>query len=187
VRDTGGRISIAAQVETQMGHGTPPIHQSRDRGLRPSLSIDVVTTVPGDMFTQMRCAFGCERVRVNAEAWQKDEAIPAGTLSARDTLEMATRNGAYTVGLEDRVGSLSVGKQADIVLIDATAPGTAPLIDPVAAVTLSADVSNVDTVIIGGKIHKQDGKLTTDFATARGLVEASRDYLMEETAKRRAQ
>jgi 5-methylthioadenosine/S-adenosylhomocysteine deaminase len=187
VRDTGGRISIAAQVETQMGHGTPPIHQSRDRGLRPSLSIDVVTTVPGDMFTQMRCAFGCERVRVNAEAWQKDEAIPAGTLSARDTLEMATRNGAYTVGLEDRVGSLSVGKQADIVLIDATAPGTAPLIDPVAAVTLSADVSNVDTVIIGGKVHKQGGKLTTDFAKARGLVEASRDYLMEETAKRRAQ
>ncbi len=160
---------------------------ARERGLRPSLSIDVVTTVPGDMFTQMRCAFGCERVRVNADSWQKDEAIPAGTLSARDTLEMATRNGAYTVGLEDRVGSLSPGKQADIVLIDATAPGTAPLIDPVAAVTLSADVSNVDTVIIGGKVHKQGGKLTADFAKARGLVEASRDHLMEETAKRRAQ
>jgi cytosine/adenosine deaminase-related metal-dependent hydrolase len=187
VRESGGRISIAAQVETQMGHGTPPIHQSRDRGLRPSLSIDVVTTVPGDMFTQMRAAFGCERVRVNAEAWQKDEAIPAGTLSARDTLEMATRNGAYTVGLEDRVGSLTPGKQADIVLIDATAPGTAPLIDPVAAVTLSADVSNVDTVVIGGKVHKQGGKLTGDFAKALGLVEASRDYLLEETAKRRAQ
>src|SRR5262249_28692640 len=111
----------------------------------------------------------------------------AGTLSARDTLEMATRNGAYTVGLEDRVGSLTPGKQADIVLIDATAPGTAPMIDPVAAVTLSADVSNVDTVIIGGKVHKQHGKLPADFAKARGLVEGSRDYLMEETAKRRAQ
>jgi cytosine/adenosine deaminase-related metal-dependent hydrolase len=187
VRDTGGRISIAPQVEMQMGHGSPPIHQSRERGLRPSLSIDVVTTVPGDMFTQMRCAFGCERVRVNADAWQKDEAIPAGTLSARDTLEMATRNGAYTVGLEDLVGSLTPGKQADVVLIDATAPGTAPLIDPVAAVTLSADVSNVDTVIIGGKVHKRGGQLTADFAKARGLVEASRDHLMEETAKRRAQ
>ena len=104
VRDTGGRISIAPQVEMQMGHGSPPIPQSRERGLRPSLSIDVVTTVPGDMFTQMRCAFGCERVRVNADAWQKDEAIPEGTLSARDTLEMATRNGAYTVGLEDAWG-----------------------------------------------------------------------------------
>jgi cytosine/adenosine deaminase-related metal-dependent hydrolase len=73
------------------------------------------------------------------------------------------------------------------VLIDATAPGTAPLIDPVAAVTLSADVSNVDTVIIGGKVHKQGGKLAADFAKARGLVEASRDHLMEETAKRRTQ
>jgi predicted amidohydrolase YtcJ len=57
------------------------------------------------MFTRMRCAFGCERVRVNADSWRKG-AIPAGTLSARDTLEMATRNSAYTVGLEDRVGSL---------------------------------------------------------------------------------
>jgi 5-methylthioadenosine/S-adenosylhomocysteine deaminase len=187
VRDTGGRISIAAQVEMQMGHGYPPIKQSRERGLRPSLSIDVVTTVPGDMFTQMRSAFGSERVRVNAIAWEADEAIPEGTLSARDTLQLATSNGAYTVGLEDRVGTLSPGKQADVVLIDATAPGTAPIIDPVALVTLCADVSNVDTVIIGGTIQKQGGKLTADFGRARGLVEASRDHLMEATAKRRAQ
>ena len=63
-RRAGGTISIAPQVEMQMGHGWPPVMKARAYGLRPSLSIDVVTTVPGDMFTQMRCAFGRGAVAV---------------------------------------------------------------------------------------------------------------------------
>src|SRR3954454_9353132 len=66
VRDTGGTISVAAQVELQMGHGWPPLMTSIRYGLPPSLSIDVVTTVPGDMFTQMRAGFASERARTNA-------------------------------------------------------------------------------------------------------------------------
>src|SRR5262245_20863925 len=61
VKETGGMISVAPQVELQMGHGWPPVNKARQFGLRPSLSIDVVTTVPGDMFTQIRAAFGAER------------------------------------------------------------------------------------------------------------------------------
>ena len=61
VAKSRGTISIAPQVEMQMGHGWPPIMKARAHGLRPSLSIDVVTTVPGDMFTEMRCAFAEER------------------------------------------------------------------------------------------------------------------------------
>ncbi len=185
VKDTGGKVSIAAQVEMQMGHGQPPVGKSLKHGLRPSLSSDVVTTVPGDMFTQMRSAFGAERVLVNAAAWQADKPIPEGTLTARGVLEMATVNGAYTVGLEDRTGSLTPGKQADVVVIDGTAPGTAPVIDPVATVTLAADVSNVDSVIIGGKIHKRGGKLLANYARARELVEKSRDYLTATAAKKK--
>ena len=72
----GGTISIAPQVEMQMGHGWPPVMKAMRVRLRPSLSIDVVTTVPGDMFTQMRAAFGAERARVNAEFWQPNEPAP---------------------------------------------------------------------------------------------------------------
>ena len=187
VKDTGGKISIASQVEMQMGHGQPPVGKSLKYGLRPSLSIDVVTTVPGDMFTQIRSAFAAERVLVNAAAWQADKPIPEGTLTARGVLEMATINGAHTVGLEDRTGSLTPGKQADVVVIDGTAPGTAPVIDPVAAVTLAADVSNVDTVIIGGKLRKRNGKLIANYALARELVEKSRDYLTETAARKKLQ
>ncbi len=180
VADTKGKISIAPQVEMQMGHGQPPVRVSRQLGLRPSLSIDVVTTVPGDMFTQMRCAFGAERVLVNHVSWENDEPNPDDTITARDVLEMATVNGAYTVGLEGKTGSLTPGSFADVVVIDGTAPSTAPIIDGVAAVVLSADTANVDTVIIGGVVHKRGGKLLADWDGARAKVEASRDYLLEQ-------
>ncbi|HEU4946319.1 MAG TPA: amidohydrolase family protein [Kribbella sp.] len=185
VADSGGTISIAAQVEVQMGHGWPPVRPAREHNLRPSLSIDVVTTVPGDMFTQMRAAFGSDRARMNEVFWKANE--PAeGLLTARELLEMATINGAHVAGLEDRTGSLTPGKKADIVLIDARALNVAPVIDPVAAVTLCADVSNVDTVMIDGVIRKQNGVLLADVARARDLVENARDHLMAEVDKRKA-
>jgi len=185
VADSGGMISIAPQIEAQMGHGWPPIMKAVEYGLRPSLSIDVVTTAPGDMFTQMRSAFGCERARVNEIAWQANTEVPETMLTARQMLEMATINGARVAGVEDRAGSLTPGKKADVVVIDAGALNVAPVIDPVAAVTLSADVSNVDTVIVNGVVRKRDGKLLADVDNARRLVEASRDYLLGATGQQK--
>jgi 5-methylthioadenosine/S-adenosylhomocysteine deaminase len=176
--DSGGTVSIAPLVEMQMGHGSPPTMRSIKEGLRPSLSIDVVTTVPGDMFTQIRAGFGSDRERTCAVHWKLDEPIPQDTVTARDMLQIATINGAHVAGVEDRTGSLTPGKKADVIVIDATAPNVAPVLDPVAAVTLSADVSNVETVIINGAVRKRDGKLVDSWERARQLVEQSRDYLV---------
>jgi 5-methylthioadenosine/S-adenosylhomocysteine deaminase len=177
VADSGGTISIAPQVEQQMGHGWPPVVKALEYGLRPSLSIDVVTTVPGDMFTQIRAAFGAERARVNAVFWERNE--PAtGLLTAKQMLEFATVNGAHVAGLADRTGSLTPGKRADVVLVDARSLNMAPVIDATAAVTLCADVSNVDTVLVDGVVRKRNGRLVGDADRARRLVEESRDYLV---------
>jgi cytosine/adenosine deaminase-related metal-dependent hydrolase len=178
VADTGGKISIAAQVELQMGHGCPPTLRARELGLRPSLSVDVVTTVPGDMFTEMRAMFGSERFGVNAECWTADVDAPDTMLTARDVLKAATIDGAYVCGLEDRTGSLTPGKKADVVVIDGKSPNVLPIVDPVATVVLCADVSNVDTVIIDGKIHKQNGRLLADYDHQRVLIDESRDFLI---------
>ncbi|KUO06279.1 amidohydrolase family protein [Streptomyces caeruleatus] len=178
VADSGGTVSVAPQVELQMGHGWPPVMKAIEYGLRPSLSIDVVTTVPGDMFTQIRAAFGAERARVNADCWKANLPVPETMLTARQMLEIATRNGAHVAGVEDRTGSLTPGKRADVVAIDATALNVAPVHDAAAAVTLSADVSNVDTVIVDGVIRKRDGRLLADLDRARRLVEESRDRLL---------
>ncbi|HTE73171.1 MAG TPA: amidohydrolase family protein [Actinomycetes bacterium] len=186
VADTGGTISIAAQVELQMGHGWPPVNKSIQFGLRPSLSIDVVTTVPGDMFTQMRAAFGAERARVNAVAWEANVTVPETMLTARQVLETATLNGAYVAGLEDRTGSLTPGKRADIVVLDATAINMTPIHDPVAAVVLMADVSNVEHVLVDGEFRKRDFRLTGDLAKAQTEVQNSRDRLLDANAKAKA-
>jgi 5-methylthioadenosine/S-adenosylhomocysteine deaminase len=182
VAETGGTISIAAQVELQMGHGWPPVNKSHQFGLRPSLSIDVVTTVPGDMFTQIRAAFAAERARVNAVCWEADTGVPDSMLTARKMLEIATVNGAHVAGLEDKVGSLTPGKKADVVVIDATALNVAPVIDPVAAVTLCADVSNVEHVIVDGAFRKRDFRLLADVDRARAAVENASNHLVETAA-----
>jgi cytosine/adenosine deaminase-related metal-dependent hydrolase len=106
-------------------------------------------------------------------------------LTARNMLEIATLNGAHVAGLEDRTGSLTPGKKADIVAIDARSLNVAPVHDPVAAVTLCADVSNVDTVIVDGVVRKRDGRLLADVDRARTLVEASRDYLVGQVRQRK--
>lgn len=186
VATSKGTISVAPQVEMQMGHGWPPIMKARSYGLRPSLSVDVVTTVPGDMFTEMRCAFAAERWRSNDSVWESEEPLPENALTARDVLTMATLDGAHVVGLEDRTGSLTPGKQADVVVIDGHGPGVAPVIDPVGAVVLSADTANVDTVIVGGKVQKRGGKLVADWESARKAVQSSSEYLQEALAKKKA-
>lgn len=184
VRDSGGTISIAAQVELQMGHGWPPLMKSVEYGLPPSLSIDVVTTVPGDMFTQMRAGFAAERARVNAACWEADTPVPDTMLTARDMLEMATVNGAKVAGLDGRTGSLTPGKKADVVLLDAQAINMTPYHDATAAVVLCADVSNVDTVIVDGVVRKRGGRLVADVEQARRLVEESREALLGAVADR---
>ena len=187
VAKSKGTVSIAPQVEMQMGHGWPPVMKARSYGLRPSLSIDVVTTVPGDMFTEMRCAFAAERWRSNDSVWKNEDPLPEEALTARDMLTMATPDGAHVVGLESKTGSLTPGKQADVVMIDGHTPAVAPVIDPVGAVVLSADTSNVDTVIVGGKIQKRGGTLLADWESARKGVQASSEYLQEALAKKRAE
>jgi 5-methylthioadenosine/S-adenosylhomocysteine deaminase len=141
-----------------------------------------VTTVPGDMFTQIRAAFGAERARVNAVCWEADTDVPDTILTARKMLEIATANGAHVAGLEDKVGSLTPGKKADVVVIDGTAINVAPVIDAVAAVTLCADVSNVEHVLVDGVFRKRDFRLLADVDRARTAVENSSDYLVETAA-----
>ncbi len=186
VKDSGGMVSIAAQVEMQMGHGWPPTGKCYAHGLRPSLSIDVVTTVPGDMFTQMRAAFGCERVQVNAVAWEADTPIPESTVTARHMVEMATINGAHVAGVEDRTGSLTVGKQADVIVLDGTMLNATPLFDPYATIALCADVSNVRDVFVAGQARKRDFAMVGDVAAARDKVVEARDRLVGQVTHQQA-
>ena len=119
IAKTGGTTSVAPYVEMLMGHGVPPTGRLVARGVRPSLSIDVVSSVPGDMFTQMRTALVQERILAFTDT--PDIAF-APTLTHRDVLEFATIDGARACALDHKIGTIKPGKQADIIL-DSHRPG----------------------------------------------------------------
>jgi cytosine/adenosine deaminase-related metal-dependent hydrolase len=169
--DTGGTVSLAAPVEMMMGHGMPPIQKFLDRGLAPSLSIDVETNVPSDMFNQMRSVLSLQRAIAAGES-----KTPIG---AREVLAFATVDGARANGLEAKVGTLTPGKQADIVMLRTDRMNVTPLNDPVTAVVTGMDTSNVDTVLVAGRIMKQHGRLChVDWGAVKTMALDSRDHVV---------
>jgi 5-methylthioadenosine/S-adenosylhomocysteine deaminase len=139
-----------------MGHGPPPTGKMLARGVRPSLSVDVVSSVPGEMFTQMRTALAYDRI---LEFTESPDIAFAPKLTHTDVLEFATIDGARSIGLEEKVGSLTPGKQADIVLLQVNAINTAPMVDPIGTIVTFSDTSNVDSVFVAGRAVKRNGEL----------------------------
>jgi cytosine/adenosine deaminase-related metal-dependent hydrolase len=181
VRDSGSNVSYAPQIELQMGHGWAQAVTALDYGVPIGLSSDVATTAPSDQFTQMRSIFASERARRFEIAWDENlewNEPESKLITSRQVLEMATIGGARVAGVDDRTGSLTPGKKADIVIIDGSAVNVAPIIDPVGAVVCAADVSNVRTVIVDGEILKDDFRLKASLDGPRKAVEESRDYLV---------
>jgi cytosine/adenosine deaminase-related metal-dependent hydrolase len=183
VADSGGNVSLAPQIEMQMGHGWAPAATATKMGIPVGLSSDVATTASSDQFTQMHAVFASERARRHQATW--DEDLDGNTptpdlIDARQVLRWATIDGAKVAGVADRTGSITPGKKADLVIIDTKAVNVAPVIDPVGAVVCAADISNVRTVLVDGRVVKDDFRLAADLAGPRRLVEASRDYLVGE-------
>lgn len=149
IAGSGGTVSVAPAIEAALGIGPPPTGRARNAGVPTGLGADTVASGPGDMFSIMRAAYFLERGR------------PGGAglgFTAADALRMATIEGAEVAGLADVTGSLTPGKHADILVLSVDT-GTAAAHDPIAAVVLSADTRNVDTVLVGGRVVKRGGVL----------------------------
>lgn len=158
IRDTGGTVSIAGYVENLMGHGTPPIQKALDVGIRPSLSVDVETSVPNDFFQQMRTVYSLQKHDVWARSLRGEKDLPK-FLTVREVLEFATIEGARANNLERKIGTLTPGKEADIILLRTDRLNVLPMNNAVGAVVTSMNSGNVDTVLIAGKVMKRNGQL----------------------------
>ena len=178
IGDSGATASISPEVELQMGHGFLATLKLMGVGVRPSLSIDIVTSIAGDMFGAMRMLLAGTRAVVNDAALRDRRIVDPLPLMSRDVLEFATVQGARACGLEARTGSLTPGKEADIVLIDTDSLNLIPMNNPPGVVVECAHVGNVDTVIVGGRILKRDKRLVgVDLQRMRTRVDAARDAL----------
>jgi 5-methylthioadenosine/S-adenosylhomocysteine deaminase len=181
IADTGGHVSIAGPIEMQMSHGVPPFQEALDHGIRPSLSVDVETEMPGELFTQMRTAFGLQRMLALEKQRLGQTPVPA-LLTVRDVIELATIQGAKANQLDHKIGTLTPGKEADIILLRANTINVLPLNNVYGAIVLAMDTSNVDSVFIAGKALKLGGRLVdVDLQRIARLATESRDYIVSKT------
>jgi 5-methylthioadenosine/S-adenosylhomocysteine deaminase len=179
IADSGGSISSCPSVELLLGIGAyPAAGHALEHGVAVGLGADTIAVIETDLFTEMRVTLAAERSRTNADAVARDASPEDVKLDHRDMLHLATLSGAQAWHLDKQVGSLTVGKRADVILIDTRRPHLTPLNDPVNSVVLNAGPSDVDTVIVEGEIVKAGGVLTGQHADrARELVTASNQRL----------
>jgi cytosine/adenosine deaminase-related metal-dependent hydrolase len=186
IRESGGTVNVCPRSDPQyaLGEGIPAYQKAVDQGMRPGLSVDNEVSYGTDMFTEMRVVFNIQRAWATYRRFTGD-ANPPAPVTVRQVLECATVNGAACAGLLEKCGTLTPGKEADIVGIRTDAINLYPSNNAIGTVVAAADTGNVDTVIIGGAIRKLRGRMTgVNMASFRRRVDESRDYLFRQAGYR---
>jgi 5-methylthioadenosine/S-adenosylhomocysteine deaminase len=178
IRDIGGRISMAPPLEMAMAHGMPAVQDALDRGVRPSLSSDHGTTVAQDMFSLMRTTFNLQRLRILQRRRANEPNLPP-LLTCRDVLDFATLQGARCANLDHKIGTLTPGKEADILMLRADRFDVWPVNNAPSAVANLMNASHVEAVFIAGKVKKWRGSLVgVDAARVLRLAQDARAAVM---------
>jgi 5-methylthioadenosine/S-adenosylhomocysteine deaminase len=157
---SGGSLSITPGADMLMQFGTfPPTGRALAHGLSCGFGVDTVCSTGTDLFSEMRLALAAERSYANAAALSRNEQVKAVELNQRDMLRLATIGGAGVLGLDHEIGTLTPGKQADIVIVDLRSPHLEGFGDPVVMLGLGAGPADVETVLVSGDFVKRDGRL----------------------------
>ena len=177
VRKSGVSLSSTPDTELQMGMGHPIAFKARKAGCIASIGIDITSNNPADMFQQMRLLIQAQR---HLENESHEGPLRSVLQRCTEVLEMATMGGAAAVGLKDVIGSITPGKRADLLITRCDSTRLTPVHDPVAALVLYANGSDIDTVFINGEIVKTKGQLAgIDWPQLRDELRKSAVSIME--------
>lgn len=159
-KSLGITFSVTPENEMVQGHGFPITGRLRKAGHRVALGIDLESSVSGEMLTSARFALNMQRALDNAAHREATGVIPdTSTITTREALSWITIEGARMLRMEDQIGSLKPGKQADLVLISTEGINMQPVNDPVSSVIIQASLANIDSVMVAGRWKKRSGKL----------------------------
>lgn len=151
LRETETKVAHCPSSNLKLGSGLARITEMIEQGISVSLGADGAPCNNRlDMFTEMRTAALLQKVRCGPQA------IPALT-----ALRMATIEGAKAIGLQDEIGSIEVGKKADLILLNLNQIHSLPHPDLVSTIVYSTQPSDVETVLIDGQVVMQDRRLLT--------------------------
>jgi len=152
--------------------------QAVDHGIRPGIGTDLETAYGGDMPTEMRVAFALQRAAAQTRRYAGDTSAPA-PVQVEELLQAATIDGARCAGLEHRTGSLTPGKQADLIVVRTNGISLLGTNNAAGAIVHGADRSNISDVMIAGQFRKRDGRLVdVDIESLGRRVQASTDFLL---------
>ncbi len=158
--ELGMSFSATPENEMAQGHGFPITGRLRRLGRAPSLGVDLESVLSGEMLTVARVALAMQRSLDNAEFRAATGGIPAtSTIRVREALSWVTREGARMLKMDDRIGSLTPGKQADLVMIRTDRISMQPVHDPVATAVMQTSLADIDAVMVAGQWRKRDGQL----------------------------
>jgi cytosine/adenosine deaminase-related metal-dependent hydrolase len=130
------------------------------------------------MFSIMRSTFTLQRALVNERAISGEKKLPR-LLTSRDTIELATIEGARTAHLDSKTGTLTPGKEADIVMLATDRINVFPMNNVPGTVVTLMDTSNVENVFIAGRVMKWQGRLVgVDLSRIQRTIDAARDALL---------
>lgn len=156
----GMSFSVTPESEMTHGHGFPITGRLRKCSRAPSLGIDLESSISGEMLTAARIALNMQRALDNSEHRSKTGGIPeTSTITTREALTWVTIEGARMLGMEDQIGSLVPGKQADLVMISADALNMQPVHDLASTVVIQTSLANIDNVMVAGHWKKRSGRL----------------------------
>jgi cytosine/adenosine deaminase-related metal-dependent hydrolase len=179
IAQTGGSISSSAAVELLTANGgLISVQRWLNVGLRPSLSVDNEARIPSGHFAGMRALLASDK-KVEVLRVQKAGGQPR-PLNTRDVLSFATLDGARATGLAERTGSLTVGKRADLIMVDLDSLTLIPAGDPVRSFVLRAQPSDISHVMVDGRFVKIGGNMVgINWSQIKNLVNESTRHLMQ--------
>ncbi len=161
IADSGASLTSTVLVELHHHIGDTMVAAYREAGGLPSLGIDVELYCTGQMFREMQAALLFARGKeIRNNVLRGNSHYKTIPVRSREALEWTTVNGAKAFKLDGKIGTLSPGKKADVVMLRADDVNMAPVHDPIYSIVEIAGPGNVDTVIVDGVVRKKDGKLT---------------------------
>lgn len=176
----GAAIACTPEAEMQMAMGPPAFARTLAAGGEPALGVDVISNNSGCLISQMRLALQVERMLSNELHLDTGAAPETVSPSTAQALRAATVGGAKAARMDHEIGTLEVGKQADIITIDTTAINLFPVNDPVGAIALQAHPGNVTNVMVSGVLRKRDGRLLDDLTHLRRRIADSNARMFDE-------
>lgn len=172
ISSTETSVVLTPSTEMTGGLGMPPLQRLLDRGIQPGLGVDDEREAPGDLFNQMRNAISLQHAAYFDLKLAGKAGLP-NLLTTRDMIRNATIDGARAIGLDDTIGSLEPGKQADIIVLRTDRPNIYPINDPIGAVVWGMDTSNLEWVFVGGEAVMREGALVADVERATNVAVTS--------------